>query len=575
MRIPDDKIDEVRTAADIIDVISAYLPLKRRGRNYLALCPFHDEKTPSFSVSPDKQIFHCFGCGKGGNVFTFLMEHDKLSFIEAITALADRYGISLPRYEKEPDTRTERMLYANQVAADFYHSILKREAYRDKIEAYLYTRRGLKPETVERFQIGLAPDEWHALLDFARKKDLTPKELEEAGLALKSDKTGEYYDRFRLRLMFPIYNMVGRIVAFGGRALSKGETAKYMNSPETPIYSKSHILYGLHASKGAIREAEAVILVEGYFDFLSLFQAGIENVAAVSGTAFTPQQARLLARFARKAYLFFDADSAGQNAALRSVEYFFDCGIEPMIVTPPPTHDPDSLVRQFGGTEVLKQISQGVPYLAFRFDRVDMSALSMPEKERVVREIKALAGKIEDPLRRDIFVASAAEILRLPVGAVTPGEPQQKAPTLLPDRVRNIQIIESELLSLFVNRPQLIELVWDDIAPDDLNGPGHRGIYTAMIGAYRESGRIDPDRLIEHLTGDVEKSGLALIATIDWGDLDLTGVVKEYKRMLLNQKRQVHLADIKQKLAAAEKRGDHDQAEKLMREIKYLLEKRL
>jgi len=574
LRIPDNKIDEVRLAADIVEVISGYLPLKRRGRNYLALCPFHNEKTPSFSVSPDRQIFHCFGCGKGGNVFTFLMEHDKITFIEAVTALAERYGIALPRYEAPADTHTERLLYANQVAADFFQATLKNRKYQEKINQYLYQKRGLSPETVEEFKIGLAPDEWRGLLEYAQKKDITPAELAEAGLAIKSDKTNNHYDRFRLRLMIPIFNLSGKIVAFGGRALKKGEPAKYMNSPETPLYNKSSILYGLHASKGYIREAGAVILVEGYFDFLSLYQAGIRNVVAVSGTAFTAQQGRLLARFAQKAYLLFDADSAGQNAALRSIEFFFNAGIDPIIASPPSGDDPDTLVRREGAEGVQKILNQGIPYLIYRFKKIDPSAMTTREKEQVVKEIKSLAGKIDDTLRKDIFIASAADILKLPLSSLQPVVTDSRASVKMPEQIRNMNIIESEFLSLFMNRPPLIEQVWNEIYPDDLKGPGHAAIYNRMIEVYRAKGEINADQMIQQANDEMIKSGLSLIATFDWSDLDLHEIVKEYKRMILNQKRDAQLSDLKQRLAAAEKKSDVQEVEKLAQEIKYLLEKR-
>ena len=470
-RIPENKIDEIRTAADIVEIISGYVSLKKRGRNFMGLCPFHNEKTPSFSVSPDRQIFHCFGCGKGGNVFSFLMEHDKISFIEAVKSLADRYGIALPRYEKQEDTRTERMIYANSVAAHYFQTNLKSPRFRDRIEPYLFKKRGLSPETVEKFQIGLATDDWHGFLEFARKKDFRPEELAEAGLVIKSDKTGDYYYRFRMRLMIPIYNLGGKIVGFGGRTLQKGETIKYMNSPETPVYSKSFILYGMHAARNAIRESGSAILVEGYFDFLSLFQAGIENVVAVSGTAFTPQQAKLLGRFAHKAYLFFDADSAGRNAALRSVEYFFNAGIDPLIVNPPPGHDPDTFVREFGSQAVHQLLAEGISYISFRFDKVDTSDLTSREKEQVVREMRSLADKIDDPLRREIFIAAAAERLKLPAPAFKSDHGRTRPEERLPERGRNINVLESEFLSIFVSRPQLIESVLKDISPDDLRGP--------------------------------------------------------------------------------------------------------
>ena len=575
-RIPENKIDEVRNAADIVEVIAGYVTLKKRGRNFMGVCPFHNEKTPSFSVSPEKQIFHCFGCGKGGNVFSFLMEHEKLSFIEVIKLLADRYGIMLPKYEKEEDSRTERLLYANQVAAEYFKSMLSDRRYKDRIMKYLTVTRGITPETIEKFCIGLAPDDWQGLVNYAKKKDIKPDELAEAGLAGKSDKTGDYYDRFRLRLMMPIYNITGKVVAFGGRALKKGEVAKYVNSPETPLYNKSFILYGLNFAKQAIRDTGSVILVEGYFDLIAMHQAGIENVVAVSGTAFTAQQAKLLSRFVQKAYLFFDADSAGRSAALRSIEIFYNAGIEPLIVSSPPGQDPDSFVREQGAPAVYKLLEEAVGYLAFRFDRIDFSALSLTEKENIAREIKSLAAKIDDPLKQDIFISTAADKLQIPPATLQPGTTVKMTESeFMPGRVRNINILESELLSLFVNRPPLIEMVWTDIAPDDFAGPGHSELYALMLQAYKDTREINPDKMIESLKDDQLASGLTFISAQDWGDIDLTGVVKEYKQMLLNQKRERLLKQLKEQLAKAEKDKNSDLARKLTQEIKYLLEKRV
>lgn len=573
-RIPESKIDEVRLAADIVDVIGGYVSLRRRGRNYMALCPFHNEKTPSFSVSPDRQIFHCFGCGKGGNVFTFLMEHEKISFVEAIRLLADRYGIALPRYEPTRDARTERMLYANEVAAQYFQDTLNSNAYRDKIEPYLYDKRALSPGMVEKFRIGLAPDDWKGFMTFAQRKDLKPEELLEAGLVVKSEKTGEYFDRFRTRLMFPIFNLGGKVVGFGGRTLKKGEQIKYMNSPETAIYNKSYVLYGMNFAKSAIRESGTAILVEGYFDLISLFQAGIENVVAVSGTAFTDQQARLLGRFAQKTYLFFDADSAGRNAALRSVEYFFNAGIEPIIVTPPPGHDPDTYVREYGQQGVYRLLEEGIDYLSFRFDKIDIGALSMREKEQVARDIRHIGAKIDDDLRRDVFFSAAAQRLNLPISAFEDKAARARNGKIMAERSRNIQVIESEFLSTFLIRPILIESIWNDISPDDFTGPGHKAIYSLMLEAYRDTGDIKPDELIEKLGADAEKSALALIATLEWGDLDLGTIVRDYKRLILDRKRRRQIAALQKELAEAEAAHDRERAQKLTQEIKYLLDKR-
>lgn len=574
-RIPESKIDEIRMAADIVEVISGYLPLKKAGKNFQGLCPFHTEKTPSFSVSPDKQIFHCFGCGKGGNVFSFLMEHEKLTFIEAVKSLSERYGIILPRHDSEADSRLEKLMYANQIAAEYFQKSLSDKRYQEKISAYLFEQRGLSKETVEKFKIGLAPDDWTGLINFAAKKDIKPVDLEQAGLAIKSDRTGEYFDRFRLRLMFPIFNITGKVIAFGGRALKKGEKAKYMNSPETPIYNKSYVLYGMNSAKQAIRQAGSVILVEGYFDFLSLFQAGIENVTAVSGTSFTLQQAKQLARFATKAYLFFDADSAGRSAALRSVENFFNAGIEPRIVTPPADSDPDSFVRDKGVAGIKELLDNSLGYLRYRFGSFDFSAMNMIEKESSAREIKSLAARIDDPLRRQIFISEAADLTGLAPEFFQSGKVKIETATKPFENVRNVNILEMEFLSLFVSRPELIETVWSDVSPDDLHGPEHGAIYSLMMEVYRATGEINPDKMIETVKDDRQSSALAYISTIEWADIDLSKVVKEYRQTILNQKREKLRIKLTSELKEADKKGDRDKARKLGQELKFLIDKKL
>lgn len=356
--------------------------------------------------------------------------------------------------------------------------------------------------------------------------------------------------------------------------MKKGEPAKYMNSPETQIYHKSRILYGMHVAKTAIRDAGAAVLVEGYFDMLSLYQAGIENVVAVSGTAFTNHQARLIARYAPKAYLFFDADSAGRNAALKSVEVFFNAGIEPIIVTPPKKQDPDSLVRDIGGDGVRELFEKGLPYLAFRFEKINLSELSMREKEQIVNEIKAIGSKIDDIVKQDIFLASAAEYLNLTAASFQTdavGSRDSKHP---PAMKRNINVIESEFLSLLAARPNLIEQVWNDISPEDLRSPEMKSLYGRMILSYRANREINPERLIEQIEDEAEKSALTFLSTIDWDDLDLSGIISEYKQMILNQKREAKIAGLRGDLVKAEKEGNRERAVALTQEIKYLLDKR-
>ncbi len=572
-RIPEDKIEEVRTTADIVEIIGGYVPLKRRGRNYMASCPFHDDRTPSFSVAPDKQIFHCFGCGIGGNVFSFIMEYEKVSFIEAVRMLADRYGIALPKYQPDEDDSRERLLYANEVAADLFVRTMQRPEYKAKIGKYLRDNRGLSEETIERFKIGLAPEGWTELIKFAKSKDLKIKELAEAGLVIKSDKSGDYYDRFRLRLMVPIFNLGGRIIAFGGRALRKGENAKYMNSPETPVYNKSTVLYGLHESKTAIRRAESVVLVEGYFDFLSLYQAGIDNVVAVSGTAFTARQARLLSRYASKAYLLFDSDSAGRSAALRAIEHFFNFGIEPVVAEIPAPHDPDSYVREFGADALREILARGVPYLTYRFGGFDVRAMTMQEKESLAREVRSLAEKISDDLRREIFIGTAAEKLGLSSAVLSP-QPEEYSPAgKQGDRARNVAVLESEFLAICLNHPEVIESVRRDISPDDLHREELQGLYRLMLDMFDAEGEIDVSRLIEAAGSPKEKSALAFISTLEYGETELENMANEYRHMLIKIKRQRLLDRLRKKMAEAEARSDGATVSELEKEIKYLLEK--
>ena len=301
-RIPNDLIDLIRSEADIVEVLSGFVTLKKAGQNYLGLCPFHDEKTPSFSVNLQRQIFHCFGCGKGGNVFTFLMEHENISFIEAVRHLAHHLNITIPETNKtsEADSEAESLSRVTQFATDFYHQTLLKSDQKEFVRRYT-VKRGLAEKVIKRFSLGYAPDGWDRLLKSAAKQGINIEWLTKAGLAKTSGNRS--YDTFRKRLMFPIQGPSGRVVGFGGRALSDEEQPKYLNSPESLIYRKSQILYGLYQARDIIREKGQVFIVEGYMDLLALNNHGIENVVAICGTALTRDQARLLARYTKQAFL--------------------------------------------------------------------------------------------------------------------------------------------------------------------------------------------------------------------------------------------------------------------------------
>ncbi|HTY59522.1 MAG TPA: DNA primase [Bacteroidota bacterium] len=413
MRIADDTIEEVRRASDIVDVISQYLQLRKRGRNYLGLCPFHQEKTPSFNVSPDKQMYHCFGCGVGGNVFTFIMEHEKVSFVEAVRTLATRAGITLPAEGasgRGESTEHEGLYDACKTAGLYYYDTLV-HTVEGKLALEYFRHRGFTDATITKFGLGYSKHAWDGLLQHAAGLKLDPATFEKAGLLLRRE-DGTYYDRFRGRAMFPIFSPSGRPVGFGARRMREDDQmGKYINSPETPIYVKSRSLYGLFHSKEAIRAQEFAVLVEGYADLISVFQAGVENIVASSGTALTEEQIQLIGRYAKRITLVYDADSAGSKAAMRGVDLIIENGLDVSVATLPEGEDPDSFVKKNGGDAFRKRLAEAVSFLDFKASAFrDQGLLATPEgKTRAVRSIVETIAKMKDEIKRNFYIASVAE----------------------------------------------------------------------------------------------------------------------------------------------------------------------
>lgn len=355
-------LEQVRAANDIVDVIGASLPLKRAGANFLALCPFHREKTPSFNVNPQRQIFYCFGCHKGGDVFTFIKEYENVDFPEAVRRLADRAKIPL-EYEAgagEQQSRSlkEKLLQIHEQVTTRWQNALATEAGGQIARDYL-AKRAVAEEAVKVFRLGYAPDLWDDTVNWARSKGYDLDLVEKAGLILRKEGSDRYYDRFRGRLMFPICDEQGRVVGFSGRVLTGDEkTAKYVNSPETAIFTKSKVFFGLDKSKRALLEAEYAVVCEGQLDLIACFMAGIQNVVAPQGTAFTADHARILKRYVDEVVLCFDSDEAGQNAAVRSLDHLLASGLAVRVAVVPPPHDPDSFIKASGGP-AFKQLIEG------------------------------------------------------------------------------------------------------------------------------------------------------------------------------------------------------------------------
>ena len=321
MRIPPEKIEEIRSSNDIVDVISQHVRLKKRGKNYVGLCPFHQEKTPSFTVSAEKQVYHCFGCGKGGNVFTFVMEIEKVSFTEAVRSLAEKVGITIrvTEADQQQESESEALYNVCRLAGlFFYNNLTKTEE--GKVALEYFHGRGFSDETIRTFGLGYSLNSWDGLLSHAKAEGISREDLLKAGL-IRTREDGSDYDYFRSRAMFPIFSTSGRVLGFGARKLREDDPlGKYINSPETPIYNKSRVLFGLFHSKDAIRSEEHALMVEGYADLISLFQNGIQNVVASSGTALTEEQVQLISRYTKKLTLVYDADSAGSSATLRGMD---------------------------------------------------------------------------------------------------------------------------------------------------------------------------------------------------------------------------------------------------------------
>jgi DNA primase len=412
--IRDEVVEEVRARADIVDVIGEMVPLKKAGREYKANCPFHEERTPSFYVVPDKGFYKCFGCGKSGDVFSFVMDRLGLDFVEAVKHVAGKCGVevrevSRRREEEDPNAPLYEL---NGFAADWFRQRLADPRDGRKAIAYL-EGRGLTTEVAERFGLGFAPDEWRALRDAAAKHGLDEDLMSEVGLLGKSDKSPEPYDRFRGRIMFPIEALSGKVVAFGGRILEgEGKGApKYLNSPESAIYHKGRMLYGLSWARHAIRREECALVVEGYMDVVSLAAHGFENVVAPLGTALTPEQAKLLARYANRILLLFDSDSAGLRATFRAGDTLLEEGLHPAVVTLPPGEDPDTLVRREGAEVLRRHLDDAVDVLDRKLHILDekdyFSSIERTRSavDRLLPTLRAAA----DPALMDIYVSKVAD----------------------------------------------------------------------------------------------------------------------------------------------------------------------
>ncbi len=527
-QIPRETIDEIRSRNDIADVIGSYIALKPAGTRFKALCPFHKEKTPSFTVSPERQMYHCFGCDAGGDVIRFIQEYEKVDFLTALQMLADRIGMELSYEDDGGRTSNKRELFRiHEGVAQLYHKILMEHPEGEAGRAYLKTRN-LKPQTVADFQIGFAPDRFDALEKWAEQQKIPPALMQEAGLTARSER-GSTYDRFRKRLMFPIRDEAGRVIGFSGRQIEPDKrSGKYVNSPETPLFHKSRVLFGIDKARRAMADKRTAIVVEGQLDAIRCHEAGLTHVVASQGTALTADHARMIRRYADEVVLVLDADAAGQKAALRSSEAFISEELSVRVASLPAGEDPDSLILSQGADALLGRVRAAVSALDFLIDssakteNLDTEAGLM----RISRAVQALIACAPGAIQRDRMVQGAAERLGLSQTALrrdlARNQQQRPAPRGKDDESRpeappparhpRAEVAVAQLLCL--HPEEVFPVVADHLPPEYLSDPDCRLLLELLLD--------DPENLMERIPED-RASAQKLAVRIQMEDSRLLG----------------------------------------------------
>ena len=515
-----DFVAAVRNAGDIVRLVSEYVPLKQGGARLKGLCPFHHEKTPSFSVDPQLQLFYCFGCQTGGDAFKFVMLYEKLSFAEAVEFLARRWGVPLPRVAPRPENDArERLLLMNEMAAAHFRSSL--EGPQGKAASSYLGARGVAGTTAGQFGIGYAPDSWDSLSQILAARGFTPAEMQEAGLTVRRKEGNGHYDRFRHRLIFPIRDAAGRVVAFGGRALGDAEP-KYLNSPETPTYVKGEHLYGLDVARDAIRREGFAILVEGYLDLIMLHQAGFGNAVASLGTALTPAQVRLLSRFAERIVVSFDGDAAGKNAASKSIDMLLERSFEVRVAEIPGGRDPDDLIRQEGppAYETVLRSAAGFIDFLLRKEIAGRDLSQAGEKVAVINAVLPRLAHLPNAVERAAWAGRLAEALVLDDdlvlhelrGALKSAKPSIRQRAGEDDPVRDV---EARLVAVLLGSADARTHARRAIGAHELDGSRVAGIVRAILECEESGGAIPAASFVDALEAEEDRALLTRIAFRD------------------------------------------------------------
>ena len=553
--IEQEKIEEIKRQTDIVDLISQYFPLKKLGKNYRALCPFHSEKAPSFYVSPEKGIFYCFGCKKGGNAINFLMEYEKMDFPTAVKSLAKRLGIEI---ETTKGLKYKDIYEANEIACQFYALCLTKTIGK-RGQNYLVDRK-IDIEKLQDFRLGYAPSSG-GLVTYARQKGLSKQSLSKAGLISQSA-SSRSLEVFRDRLMFPILNLSGRIIGFGGRSIDDQHKPKYLNSPETPVFKKGDILYGLYQAKKAMRTKNEAILVEGYFDLLSLFQRGINNLCAPLGTSLTEKQAMLISRFAKKVNILFDGDLSGMKAALRAIGLLINAQVDVFVTSLPKDSDPDRFVNESGVDELKEAIESAVDF--FHFYKKMSKPETVEQEVVLIKDLIQIISNINDPIRFDRYLKYASHVFDIPVETI---KNTMDGRTEFPHKpVRQTRIMpEEKLIAIILNMREHFAEFKSILVPEDFTVPGVRRLYKQLL----DRGDINIDDALTSVDEDLRQKVYSIIMRGE--SVTKEALLESIKR----HKSSVEETRIRTKISEARTKGDDVALTKYQKEHKALKQKML
>ena len=513
--LSEEKVSEIRDRSSILEVVSDYVTLKKAGKNHRGLCPFHSEKTPSFMVNEEKQIFHCFGCGEGGDVFTFLMKAGHFSFPQAVEELAKRYGVKLPSRElsttqKKEMAKREILFQVNQIASEYFHDLLTKRREGEEGRRYL-SQRGISQEVIAEHRLGYSTDRWDGLVHHLQEKKVSLEMAWELGLIFPKKKEG-WYDAFRGRILFPIFDLHQRIVGFGGRMIREGQP-KYLNSPESSIYHKGEVLYGLHVANRYATEKDCVIIVEGYFDLLTLHQYGLKHSVATLGTALTTQHIRTLKRYTKNLITIFDADQAGVQATLRSLPLFLEEEVVGKTIALPKGEDPDGFLRKGNLEDFGKRVERALPLIDFFFERLMKTTdlKSVDGKVKVAKEGVALLSKIPDKIRREFYLKALAERLDIQESFLyemlrsSPKESSKAGEDLRKSSMdKTFPKSEQMIVRLMVQHPEFISTLSKEGIFKEFENPILQKMAEALGDLYQRKGKLDLPEALAHFEEDLK-----------------------------------------------------------------------